>query len=209
MKRPLFTLVTVGIIAAIVLLWQRPDKLPQADTQQNLFFPDYDAKQVVHIEIEQLLYGAQLKKVGEDWQVASLVSRAKQDLLKNELRPMPKITWSPADRSRINAALGVFGDLERGVVVSRNPEKQALYQVGAQGLQVRLFDAQQQLLGNIIIGKNGPDVVSSYARRADELEVYLLSQSLLGVFSIEADDWKLRAEAASAPTETLSASPKK
>lgn len=175
MKRPLLSLLAISLVAALVVLWQQPQHLPQADAQNELFFPDYDAHRVLQVEIAQQGEGLRLKKSGEDWQVTPLGAEA----------------WLPADRSRINAALGIFGDVERGILVSSNPEKQALYQVGADGLQLKLFDEHEVLLGALVIGKNGPDLGSTYVRLAAENDVYLVGQSLLGIFSIAAEDWKV------------------
>lgn len=175
MKRPLFLLLAIALVTALVVLWQQPQRLPQADAQDDLFFPDYDARRVMRVEIAQQGEGVQLKKNGEDWQVA----------------PLGEELWFPADRSRINAALGIFGDVERGILVSSNPEKQKLYQVGAEGLQLKLFAEHDLLMGELVIGKNGPDFGSSYVRLAAENDVYLVGQSLLGIFSIAADDWKI------------------
>lgn len=176
MKRPLLLFLAISLVAALVVLWQQPQHLPQADVQAELFFPDYDARRVMRVEVVQQGQGVQLKKSGEDWQVASLGTES----------------WLPADRSRINAALGIFGDVERGILVSSNPEKQTRYQVGAEGLQLKLFAEHDVVIGTLIIGKNGPDLGSSYVRLASENDVYLVGQSLLGIFSIEADDWKVR-----------------
>ena len=175
MKRPLFLLLALALVTALVALWQQPQQLPQADAQADLFFPDYDARRIVRLEIAQQGEGVQLTKNGEDWQVASLGAES----------------WFPADRSRIHAALGIFGDLERGILVSRNPEKQKLYQVGTEGLRLKLVAEHNVVLGELVIGKNGPDFGSSYVRLATADDVYLVGQSLLGIFSIAADDWKV------------------
>ena len=190
------TFIYLGIALAVgivVLIIESPRRGRIEDTSADYFVDDYDSAKVMRIEIQHLLGGAQLKRDGHRWLVAEFTSALKKDLLQKEGRKKSAIRWHLADRSRVNGALGVFGGLERGVIVSTNPGNRPLYQVDEKtGLRVKLFGKGDKNILDIIIGKNGPDFASSYIRRVDEDEVYLVHRTLTGRFSTEATDWRER-----------------
>ena len=189
--RPFYYLSIAVAVAIVVILIESPRRGRIEDTSADYFVSDYDSAKVMRIEIEQLLDGARLKREGKRWLVAGLTTPLKEELLKKEGRKKPAIRWHLADGSRVNGALGVFGGLERGVLVSTNPKKRAFYQVDDQtGLKVRLQGEGKQNILDVIIGKNGPDFASSYIRRADENDVYLVPRTLTGRFSTTVGDWR-------------------
>jgi|GEM_PF-1149165 hypothetical protein len=191
--RPFYYLSIAVAVAIAIILIEKPGMWRTEDDSADYFVPDYDSAKVMRIEIEQLLGGAKLKREGKRWLVSGLITPLKEDLLKKEGRKKPAVRWRLADGSRVNGALGVFGGLERGALVSTNPKKRALYQVDDQtGLRVRLQGEGKHNILDVIIGKNGPDFASSYIRRADQDEVYLVPRTLTGRFSPMVDDWRER-----------------
>lgn len=192
-KRPLIYLGIVIVLALAVLLIEGPESLRVNDSSENDFVPDFDSAKVERIEVEQLIDGASLKRDGENWLVAEIITPSKKNLLEKEGKELPPQKWHGADRSRVNSALGIFGGMEQGVMVSTNPEKQPLYHVNASsGLKVKLFDAKDNLIADVVIGKNGPDLASNYIRRASDDSVYLIPRAIMGIFTPRADDWRER-----------------
>ena len=92
----------------------------------------------------------------------------------------------------MKSILELLNNIEKGVLVSNSSERQNVYGVGATGLVVNAFDGDNNEMFGLIVGNNGPDFVSSYVRLSDSDKVYLLNESLLGAFSISADDWKVK-----------------
>lgn len=189
MKRSLIYLGAVIVIAIFVIAIEDPFRPRVSDTRDNYFIPDYDSANIAKIEIDQLIEGAVLKRDGDGWQVAEIITPLKEQLLEKEGREEPVQEWRPADKLRITSALGSFGGLDEGVIVSMNPDNHSSYQVGPDGLHVRGLDKDDNPIFDVVIGKNGPDFMSSYIRDASDNKVYLVKKSLMGVFSPHPDDW--------------------
>lgn len=180
-KRPLIYLAAAIIIAFGILWIERPENPRINDVTESYFIPGFDSKNIDKIEIAQLTDGVEIKRDGDNWQVADRNSRGGVS---------PPAGWRLADHSRVSSALGSFGGLENGPLVSENPDKQSLYRVDdTSGLKVRGYDASGKITFDVVIGKNGPDFASTYIRRANENKVYLINRPITGVFSTRADDW--------------------
>ena len=169
------------VVTLVIIAIEKPSEAP--------FISDYDVDDVWHIEVSQLLDETTLKREGSGWIVAESPTPLKEELLKGEGREIPAIEWRPALESRISHALKILGNLDEGIVVSRRADKRALYRVDATGLHIKLAATDGRIIADVWIGKNGPDYGSSYIRRADEDEIYIVRRPLLGLFSPVATDW--------------------
>ncbi|MFA4874243.1 MAG: DUF4340 domain-containing protein [bacterium] len=190
--RPFIYLAVVIALAFVVLLIERPETPRVNDVGQSTFSPGFDSARVMRVEVSQLLDGAVLKREGNRWLVSSYVTPLRKQLLKKEGKEPPPERWYRADSTRIASALGNFGGLGEGLVVSSNSEKRSLYQVESTGLSVRLIGADEKPIVDVIIGKNGPDLASSYIRRASEDAVYIVRRPIAGAFTPRASDWRDR-----------------
>ncbi|MFH1829983.1 MAG: DUF4340 domain-containing protein [Pseudomonadota bacterium] len=191
-KRPLIYLLTALAFAIIVLAIENPYSSRVNDVPDQTFYPGFDSAQVKSVKVTQLLDGAKLMRDGDRWLVREISTPIKKELLLKEGREDRQSKWLRADRIRVNSALGGFGGLPQGVMVSDNMDRRSLYQVEATGLRVQLIGDDDKPIADVIIGKNGPDLASSYIRKADEDEVYLVRRSLAGLFTPIASDWRER-----------------
>jgi len=193
MKRSLAYLAMVIIIAIAVFIFDNPLKSRIGTGNDAYFLKNFDLSKIYRVEIEQLLDGVILKRSSNGWVVASKMTDLKKQLLKKEKKlfdsKTQKYEWKKADTDRITSALGVFGGLEKGVIVSSNPNNRMTYQLGKAGLRLQAFDEKGKKLFDIIIGKNGPDFMSTYIQKFGDDDVYLVSKAIMGVFSSNSDDW--------------------
>lgn len=191
--RSLIYLIIATIVAMVVFVIEKPDESRVSDVTGKYFVDGYDSGTVDKVLVEQLLDGATLTRNGDGWEVSALVTPLRQQILDQEKgSAAPLARKFAADRSRVNGAIGVFSGLEEGVLVSDNPDKQNIYQVGPAGLHVKGLDSKGNAVFDVVIGKNGPDFISSYIRRGDRNEVYLVNRPLVGVFSPRYEDWRTR-----------------
>lgn len=189
-KRP-FIYLGIAIAAALaILIIERPERPRVGQSHDDAFMPDFDVSKVVRMEIEQLLDGAELKRIGDDWEVSEWLTQIKKELLEKEGSHITAPSPHTADKKRVTGALDALASIKQGVIVSDNPEKQAIYQVDRTGLKLRLYDANEKLIAGLIIGKSGPDFASTYIHPTDENKVYLVRRPLMGVFSPRSDDWR-------------------
>jgi hypothetical protein len=192
MRRPLIYLGIVVAIAVAVFLIERPDLIRRGDVSDDPVFPEYDAKRITRMEVEQLLSGVALKRSADGWNVSSLMTPLQKELMDKEGKEIPgeDDRWYKADRTGVGVALGVFGDLWRGIVVSTNPDRQALYHVNdALGLHVRLFEGDRKVV-DIVVGKQSPDFGSNYIRVADSNDVMLTDRVISEQFPVTVADWR-------------------
>lgn len=190
LKRPLVFLFSAIALALIVLAIERPQHSRVDDGEDATFSPGFDSAKVERVQISQLVYGAELKRDGDAWLVREMTTPLKERIVIKGTEPSSALRWHRADRMRVNSALGSFGGLDAGIVVSTNKDKRGLYQVDAGGLRVQLFDEDGKTIDDVIVGKNGPDLGSSYLRRSGSDEVVLVRRPLTGVFSPLAENWR-------------------
>lgn len=97
-----------------------------------------------------------------------------------------------ANAEQVEALLQLLQTVQVGTVTSRNPENFDKLQVGKIGTQVRTYAADGQLLAHLIVGKQGPDYVSTYVRQEGNDAVYLVSDQLHGRFPAQVAQWRDR-----------------
>jgi len=97
----------------------------------------------------------------------------------------------PADKDQVQQALQTIAEIERDGVVSKNPAKQQIFEVDPNtGFEVMVQGEGDASLAHFYIGKNGPDFMSTYMRKADSDEVILYSGfHLKSRFDKPADTW--------------------
>jgi hypothetical protein len=194
MKKPLIYLGIAVVFAIVVIAIENPFGPRLGDSDANYLLKDYNSKDVEFVEVEQLIDGAKLKREGNTWIVSEIVTPLKKELYEKDKKDVPVQEWKTADADRINTALGVMSGLERGSLVSTNPDNQRGYLVGPEGLKVKAIDKDKKVIFDIVIGKNGPDFTSNYIKEAGRNDVRLVPRNLIGIFSPRASDWELKEE---------------
>jgi hypothetical protein len=96
----------------------------------------------------------------------------------------------PVEAAAADKILDVIKGFSRRDVVSKNPEKQAIYQVDTTGTEVKVEDATGVALASFIIGKVGPDYQSTFVRSAASDEVVLTPGYLAGTFERGTRTWQ-------------------
>ncbi|MDR2592554.1 MAG: DUF4340 domain-containing protein [Chitinispirillales bacterium] len=101
-----------------------------------------------------------------------------------------------ADSGLVQIALEKIVTLKKGEPVSVNPEKQAAFEVGDTGKSyVKVYKDKGETAGVLLVGKNGPDWNSNYARLAGSDTVYLIPGGLRQSLFFGIDRWKKKEEA--------------
>lgn len=115
-----------------------------------------------------------LQLSGTDWQVST-----------------PEDTTSyAADSSAVQALLDALAALTTVSMVSHNPGRHALYEVSPEtGLRVEALDSAGRTAA-VLIGKNGPNIFSTFVRAADSDNVYLVDGILQGTANKTLNEWR-------------------
>lgn len=97
----------------------------------------------------------------------------------------------PADMAVITNLLDTVAKLKEDTVASRNPQNFDGFEVTeAKAIEVRIDDGAQKALAHFYVGKNGPDIFSTYIRKKDSNTVLLVNTLLKNVFDRELKDWR-------------------
>ena len=93
-----------------------------------------------------------------------------------------------ADSSAVQKLLESLAVLKADSMVSRNPERHALYEVSLEtGVRVEALDRDNRALATLLIGKSGPNIFSTYVRNDDSDHVYLVDGILQNAASKSAE----------------------
>lgn len=99
-------------------------------------------------------------------------------------------TGYAADTATVQALLTSLADMKTGTVVSRNSKRHALYDLSPEtALRVETLDTSGTT-ADVMIGKNGPNIFSTYVRIADSDAVYLVDGILKGKVSKTLKEWR-------------------
>ncbi|MCE2415585.1 DUF4340 domain-containing protein [Candidatus Poribacteria bacterium] len=164
------------VLAIVILLFENP--FEQSDYQKKVetampLFPNFNAEQVVKIEITATGETTTLSKQNGSWVVASMDNY-------------------PADGEGVAELLSKVTAFKNTQRVSNNPEKQSEFEVDATGVEAKLMDANDKLVAHLFLGKTTPGFLSSYVRPADSNEVYVAQGYLQSVFDKGTRTWKDR-----------------
>lgn len=161
-KRILTYLTVLIILLALAYLIERPGR-KQKETE-FLLFPDFAPTAAARIELRDPETEVILEKKEGKWLVAS-----SEDY--------------PADTGSIERLLPKVKKISVSSLASKRPEKHSIFKVDKSGLEVKILNNESALLAHFFVGKTGPDLTSTYLRRGDSPEVFLVSERIKSVFS--------------------------
>lgn len=176
-----------AFLALLLALLVRSGARGRSPGEANaLLFPKATEKAATKVEIRTRDGGTSvLEKTGETWGVASAGGY-------------------PADPEAVNAIFTAIGGVRASGLVSKSPEKHALYEVDSTGTTVSIAGTSGEALARFVVGKNGPDFQSSYVRPVDSEKVYLSSESMRSVFDRGRRGWRDRRILSFAPEDVVS-----
>ncbi|RMF10002.1 MAG: DUF4340 domain-containing protein [Candidatus Neomarinimicrobiota bacterium] len=149
---------------------------------------EVDPEEVVHIQITNPNDTLNLIKTDQTWSIQeadSLVIR----------------------QNRIDDFFDKVLQVRKETLVSRNPDKWALYSVDdSAGVHVRVFGKGEEELGHIILGRAKSDWARNNIRVAGEQEVYLTNENILYRVTPRPSFWGEKPKPP-APPDTTQAAP--
>jgi hypothetical protein len=162
------------ILGALYYIIERPTESGKKEAPP-LLFPEFKKEQAASITLrapDKPVF--QFTKTGtKSWTVAA----------DNE-------TFS-ADTSAVNKMLSAVGSLRSDTVASQNPDNFDNFEVtGEKGVEVLIEDSSGNQLAHFFIGKNGPDIFSTYIRRHDRNRVMLAAGIVKNDFNKKIEGWR-------------------
>lgn len=162
--------------------------------EEGPFFPGLKKEDIASIEIEFFIQGTRFEKDSSgDWFVAAKKTALQEQLEKEKKTDsLPAVSTGKfqADPQKVQGIITAITDLQKGTAVSDNPAKQGVLQIAPAGLKVTLFDAKGKKLARLFVGKQGPDLFSSFVRDEESDTIYLVEGNLQGLLNRQFSDWK-------------------
>lgn len=173
------TFIFIGIFIILFLfayLYEREtNKGEQKSLSEILLFPDFKPEQAVEIQIKSKEKTVVLTKKAEKWMVALNGG------------------YYPADIEGVENVFKTIKGMHRECIISTDPAKYPLFELDEKnGLDVKIKGTGNSKLAHFYVGKNGPDLFSTYIRKEGEKEVLLLSGILKANFEKELREWRDR-----------------
>ncbi len=162
LKKILTYLMVLIILLALAYLIERPGR--KQKEAAFLLFPDFTPTAAARIELKDPETEVILEKKEEKWLVASSENY-------------------PADLGSIERLLGKVKGLLGSSLASKKPEKHSIFKVDKSGLEVKILNNESAPLAHFFVGKAGPELASTYVRRGDSPEVFLIDERLKSIFS--------------------------
>lgn len=179
-------------LAVLVFFFANPLKNGNEMTPPKPLFT-FKTKDVAGFQINNFVSGLDFKKDGETW----LVKRVKNKLAK-ELEAKAgdgkSVTEEDKDYARANALvlakfLPHLTSLTVSEPIAKLSDKPGLFEINEHSLHVIFRNKNGRELGRLYIGKQGPDLFSSFVKRGDSDDVYLVEENLKTLTLKEYEDW--------------------
>jgi hypothetical protein len=170
------TYAVLGILLLLLLtvfLFESPfEDRHEHKSGEVLLFETFKTQDAARIEIASGDKKVTLEKAGDLWLIKGTEGHK-------------------ADPKAVDGILQTIGKLNRKNLVSKNPEKQDVFQVNEKaGAEVKFYDTGGKTLADLFLGKTGSHFFSTYVRRAGEDMVYLADGYLRGAFVKTPKDWR-------------------
>jgi hypothetical protein len=151
-KKTVILLIILCLLTWIAYILNRQ---PKKTEKESALFPEYTIEKAAAIRVNGPANKFTLNKEGDQWTVVEEANL-------------------PADPELIKQALQTVTEIKKEGIVSQNPSKQEIFQVDPNNsLEVEIKGTGNKALAHFYIGKNGPDYMSTYVRKADSNDVLL------------------------------------
>lgn len=159
-------LIVLAGIAGLVEANKKRQRAPQG----NAVFPAFKLDKADVVEVSGKGQNIRLEKKDGQWMVATEGG-------------------FPADQKNANDLLGKIGQFKSTDVVATRKENHAVFEVDSTGIEVKV-SAGGKVTADFMVGKPGPDFMSSYVRPVDKDEVYRVPVYLPSVVDKGGDTWR-------------------
>ena len=170
MNRFLSLALILSLAGVVLWLALRPDSAPQRMPEIARFTSQ--AVDAIEIRDDSQI---ELRRAESGWQLM-----------------IDSSVWSTADDEAVTHLLDDLAAMQPIRVVTRNADQYEKLNVGSKATKVILKDRQGRELFQVMIGKQGSDLLSTYIRLAGKPEVLAVDRSLLWQVKRPLEGWQAR-----------------
>ncbi len=195
-KKLIILVVALAVVVGIIAVSENIGN----DSEQNAaFFPQLSKDDISAIQISDNDRSAAIKRENGDWVVTKAEETDKKnppltagaDSADTDTENKTAAKPYPADSAAVATALEKIASMERDELISKNPEKQELFEVdSARGVLVEIWNAEGKKAGSFRVGKSGPDWSSNYVRLIGSDDVYTVRGRIKSALFTEENRWR-------------------
>ena len=160
--RNLLILVIVLALLVVVAIYFETSRQRTTQTSDTLLFPGLNTELVDRIQVLSEGEETILERPGDQWVVVTEGG-------------------FPAEPRLVNDILDRLPKFYADQVISTNPDNRSLFQVDSSGVEVWINQEGEEV-GHFIVGKPGPDFLSTYVRAANSDKVIQVPEYLPNLF---------------------------
>lgn len=192
-KKMIFAVVAIVVAILVIVIGENAGKQKPSE-QSLLFFPGLAQKDIAALEMSDASGKVRIQRKGDIWIIGNngAASSTSANPIVGSSAPVANGLEYQADSASIISILEKIVAIKKDdTPISKNPEKQSLYEVdSAKGLSVEVFDQTGKSRGSFRLGKNGPDYSSCYVRMAGSNEVYMVGGNIRYSFFTDSKRWR-------------------
>ncbi len=161
-----------AVVLVIIAVWVQTSRQRQESSLGKPIFPAFRADRVDGIEVSGDHQSVRLQRQGDTWLVATEGNQ-------------------PADPKIPKQIIEAMDKLSTRTLISVSPETHADFQVDSTGFSLRITQGGKPV-AEFVVGKPGPDFMSTYIRPTKGDEVYLVPVYLRTVVDRGPETWRNR-----------------
>lgn len=164
------TLAAILVVLAAIAAFSQYNRRQAFSGSGKPVFPSFSAEKTDGIDIDARQKPVKLRRQGAKWVVATE-------------------GWHEADPKLPQQILDAMGKFTSSNLISTAADKRSEFSVDSSGVAVRLLQGSKPL-ASFVVGKAGPDFMSTYVRPEGENPVYLIPVYLRSVVDRGEQSWR-------------------
>ena len=154
----------------------------------------FEQKQVESFKINHFTQSYLFKKLDGLWQIKRAENQLTKKITddkkaKGKVSKKDKPKFEEANSLEVTKALTYLINLEVREPIATATKKENIFEINPYALHVIFYDGEQNELGRLYIGKQGPDLMSSYVSEKSLGAVYLVEENFKLMLLREYEEW--------------------
>lgn len=170
--------------------------------------------EVAAFQINNFAEGYRFEKTDAGWNVKRVPTELKKSLAENNENcegSAGELIQDPSDPAKLSGGDCVLPLAEESVQmadpvkvtrllthlflirvsepIATSPDAASLFHINPHSLHIIFYSDRNEELGRLYVGKQGPDLMSSFVKRGDEPAVYLVEKNLHGLILLPFEEW--------------------
>lgn len=208
-KKLVVPLSLVFVLLLALALWVTKKEQGAEAQKKNLF--SFTLEDVNSFQVNQFATGILFKRAGGEWQVMRVENDLAKELKEKMSDGLPEADkdFTRANSAEIAKVLAYLLQIQVTEPVAEHTKDFATFQINPHSLHVIFFDKDGKELGRLHVGKQGPDMFTSFVKKHDSDGVYLVEQNFQLLLMRPYEQWLFKEKKSDEKSDEKSGQEKK